>query len=250
MRAKDWDNLAENYHEFVISPFQGGVKNPLLKELKKIKNSKDLVIADIGCGRGEIADFLAKNFKRVFLMDFSPRMIDVAKKNSNNDNIEFFVRDTRKLREFRNKFDVVVSVNAILCPKISDVKNSLRSVFSTLKDEGMFFGVFPSMGSILYQGFLILEEQLKKYNDERKAVAMTKRILERKKYNFINGTYNDDGEVQKFYYDFELMLRLKDAGFKDIKLSKVKYPWNSEISDHEDFPDKPEMWDWFVSARK
>jgi hypothetical protein len=47
----------------------------------------------------------------------------------------------------------------------------------------------------------------------------------------------------------ELRVRLKDAGFKKIVLSKVYYPWGND-SGYVDFPDRPRMWDWFVVAEK
>ena len=250
MKPKDWNLLAENYHKEIISPFQKGVKNSLFKELDKIKDSKNKVIADIGCGRGEILDILASKFKKVYAIDFSPNMIDIAKKLSTRKNIKYIVKDIKNLSEFKNKFDVIVCVNSIMMPKIRNLKMALKSVYSTLKKDGVFLGIFPSMDSILYQGFLILEEQIGKHKDEKRAFRNTKRIFERKKYNFILGTYSDEGNIQKFYYDFELKIRLRDTGFKNIVLSKVLYPWGSEISDFLDFPGKPKMWDWFVIARK
>jgi 2-polyprenyl-3-methyl-5-hydroxy-6-metoxy-1,4-benzoquinol methylase len=250
MRPRDWNLLAKNYHKEIISPFQKGVKNSLFRELEKVKYSRNKIIADIGCGRGEILDILASRFKKVYAIDFSPVMINIAKKLSRRKNIEYVVKDMRHLSAFKNKFDVVVSINSVMMPEIKDVKKALRSIHSSLKKDGIFLGIFPSMDSILYQGFLILEEQIEKYGDEKRAIKNTKRILERKKYNFIKGTYNDEGKIQKFYYDFELKIRLRDVGFRNIVLSKVLYPWGTEISDFIDFPGKPKMWDWFVVARK
>jgi 2-polyprenyl-3-methyl-5-hydroxy-6-metoxy-1,4-benzoquinol methylase len=250
MKPRDWNLLAENYHKEVISPFQKGVKNSLFRELEKIKDSKNKTIADIGCGRGEILDILASKFKKVYAIDFSPVMINIAKKLSKRKNIEYIVKDMRHLFAFKHKFDVVVCVNSIIMSEIRNVKKALKSIYSSLKKDGTFLGIFPSMDSILYQGFLILEEQIEKYGDEKRALRNARRILERKKYNFIKGTYNDEGKIQKFYYDFELKIRLRDTGFKNIILSKVLYPWGAEISDFLDFPGKPKMWDWFVIARK
>ncbi|MBU2634419.1 MAG: class I SAM-dependent methyltransferase [Nanoarchaeota archaeon] len=247
MKSKEWDKIAKNYHEEVISPFQEGVKNPLFNELNKIKNCNNKIIADVGCGRGEILNQLASKFKEVYAIDFSPEMIKIAKENCSKKNVNFFIMDMKNL-DFKNKFDVILSINSLLMPKIVDVKKALNSMYSSLKDKGKFYGVFPSMNAILYQGFLILEDQIKD-NDEEIALKNTKKILERSKYNFVNGTYNDNEEVQKFYYDFEIKLRLKDSGFRNLVLSKVLYPWGVNISDYEDFPGRPEMWDWFVSAR-
>jgi ubiquinone/menaquinone biosynthesis C-methylase UbiE len=250
MESKDWDGLAEKYHEEVISPFQEGVKNPLFKKLESISDAKRKVVADIGCGRGEILDELASRFGKVFAIDFSPKMIRMAKKKSTKDNIEFVTKDMRDLSSFDGTFDVAIAVNSVLFPNIEDVEKSLASIYSTLKDDGVFYGIFPSMGSILYEGMLILEDQINKKGDEDKAMRSASIIIERRKYNFLKGVYEDGDEAQKFYYDFELMMRLNKAGFKDVLLSKVLYPWKEKVSDFPMFSDKPMMWDWFVSARK
>ena len=97
---------------------------------------------------------------------------------------------------------------------------------------------------------LKLNQQKDKYTSQEKALIQTNRILEKKKFDFVLGTYTDDDEVQKFYYEFELRLRLQEAGFKHIQISKVLYPWGKNISGYEDFPGRPLMWDWFVDAEK
>ena len=250
MNKCDWDRRAKNYHDEVISPFQKGVKNPLFNKLKKIKNKRKKIIADIGCGRGEILDYLASSFKKVYAIDFSPEMLRIAERKNSRNNIEFILEDMKKLDKFNDSFDVVVTANSILFPDIKSIKKSLLAINNTMKKGAEFFGIFPSMNSILYQGFLILDDQVNKCNNEKKALARTKRLLERRKYNFVKGIYNDDGCKQKFYYNFELRLRLADAGFKNIRIGKVLYPWNKEISDHILFKGMPKMWDWFVSAKK
>jgi 2-polyprenyl-3-methyl-5-hydroxy-6-metoxy-1,4-benzoquinol methylase len=250
MEPDDWDKLAVKYHEEIISPFQKGVINPLFKELNAVKHPEAKIIADIGCGRGEILDFLASRFKKVYAMDFSPMMIKVARQLSSAKNIIYSVNDMRYLTKFKNKFDIIVCANSILMPKISDVRKSLKSIYSTLKRNGRFYAIFPSMGSIIYQGFLLLERETKRRVSEKRAIDNTKRAMEYKKYNFIKGTFKDGKNTQKFYYDFEISLRLREAGFRDITLSKVLYPWRKDISDFVCFPDKPKMWDIFVTAKK
>lgn len=250
MKPSDWDKLAESYHEEIISPFQKGVANPLFRKLQTIKDRKSKIVADIGCGRGEILDFLASRFKEVYAIDFSPMMIKTAKEVSSSRNIKYFVKDMRNLSQFRRRFDVVICVNSVLMPKVADVRKSLRSIYLTLKENGEFCAIFASMGSILYQGFLIFEREMQRCHDEKRALENAKKILEYRKYNFIKGTFKDGKDTQKFYYDFEIFVRLKDAGFKDINISKVLYPWRKGISDFVCFPDRPKMWDIFVTARK
>ncbi|MFH1623379.1 MAG: class I SAM-dependent methyltransferase [Candidatus Aenigmatarchaeota archaeon] len=250
MRPLEWDRIAEDYHSEVISPFQRGVVNPLFSKLDAVKAAKRKTVADIGCGRGEILDSLAEKFRMVYAIDFSPRMIRFAKRNSSMPNIRFFVTDMRDLSGFGKRFDVAITANSILPPKVRDVERSLKSVHGTLKEGGVFYGIFPSMGSILYQAFLIFDDRVHRADNERKALIATKRLMERRKYNFIKGTFEHEGMAQKLYYDFELKIRLRKAGFKNVTLSKVLYPWDEGISDFVQFPGMPRMWDWFVSARK
>jgi len=250
MDKKDWDKIAEKYHKEVISPFQKGVINPLFKNLDNIKNAKEKVIADIGCGRGEILDILASKFKKVHAIDFSSAMIKIAENKASKENIKYHVRDMKDLEEFENRFDVIISVNSILMPKIKDVKKALRSINSCLKKNGKFFSIFPSMESVLYQAILIFDKETGKGVNEKTALKKARDIFEMKNYDFIKGVYNDEGLLQKFFYYFELKLRLKEAGFKNIKISKVLYPWRKDVSDFVIFPGKPRMWDFFVSAEK
>ena len=250
MNRREWDKRAKNYHEEIISPFQTGVKNPLFKKLKGVRCKRRKVIADIGCGRGEILDLLAADFKKVYAIDFSPEMLRIAERRNTRKNIEFVLEDMKNLDRFEGMFDVVITANSVLFPDIRSIKRSLASINCTMKSGGALFGIFPSMGSILYQGFLIMDEQVRKLNDEERAMTRTKRVLERRKYNFVKGVYDDDGCKQKFYYNFELKARLKNAGFRNVKLSKVLYPWKEGISDYQMFKGRPKMWDWFVAARK
>ncbi len=249
MNASDWDAIAKDYHSCIVSPFQEGVINPLFKKVSEIDTS-NMVAADIGCGCGDALGFLSSKFKKVYAIDYSKAMLSQARKKCNSPNVDFFLKDMKDLSEFESKFDVAVSVNSVLFSNISDLKKALESIRSTMKDDGMFFGIFPSMGSILYQGFLILDDQLSKCGDEQSAEKITKRILEKDRYDFVKGTYDDGDCVQKFYYEFELKIRLQDAGFKNVKLSKVLYPYREDISDFEMFEGRPKMWDWFVTARK
>ncbi|PIN75108.1 hypothetical protein COV18_05135 [Candidatus Woesearchaeota archaeon CG10_big_fil_rev_8_21_14_0_10_37_12] len=250
MKPKDWDKIAKIYHEEIVSPLRKGVNNPLFRKLNKIPDKKNKTIADIGCGRGEILDKLAKQFKHVYAFDFSPEMIKEAKKINSAKNITYGVNSFSQLDKYKQKFDVVLAINSVLGPTITDVKTALEALHSVLKPNGKFFGIFPSMDAVLYQGMLILDSQIAEEKDEQKARKKTKQLLEEKQHDFVKATYTYEGTVQKFYYGFELDVRLKDAGFKNITLSKVYYPWGRDVSGYIAFSGKPKMWDWFVEGTK
>ncbi len=251
MDEKEWDEYAENYHDYIISPFVEEVRNPIFKDLENIKNSSDMVVADLGTGRGDCLPHLAEKFRKVYAIDFSERMLAKAKeKNRKHKNIIFRKADLRNLTELGLNLDVAIAVNSILHPYSADVDKSLLEVYNSLKAQGIFIGIFPAMEAVIYNGMLIYEREMEKTNDEKTALRNAKRIMERKKYNFITSVYEDGTERQKFYYRFELKKRLGEAGFKNIKIKKVLYPWGKCTGDHVDFEGKPEMWDWYVLGKK
>ncbi len=246
IESKNWDAYARKYHKDIVSPFQKGVDNPIFKTIDLIKNKNKLVAADIGCGPGDLLSFLCSKFKIVHALDFSKEMLNIARKRNKKNNIVFEKADMRKLSSLNLKLDVAISVNSIMFVSFEDIDKSLDEIYNSLKNNGIFIGIFPSMEAIIHHAILVYERELKK--DKRNALSRAKKITEIKKYCFVRGIY-DDGEKQKFFYEFELLERLKETGFKDIKISKVIYPWGKQ-GDYENFPGKPEMWDWFVSARK
>lgn len=251
MDKKQWNKYAKDYHSSIISPLKEEVTNPLFNDIKNIHNSKKLTVADLGTGIGDLLPFLSKNFKQVYAMDFSEKMIQKAKeKKSEYKNIKFKQADTRELTKLNLKFDVIIAINSILHPSTKDLKKSFNEIYTSLNKNGIFIGIFPSMESVLYNFTLIYEREYQKYNNEKKALKATKRIGEISKYDFITGIYEDDNEKQKFYYKFELNYRLKQANFKNTRFKKVLYPWGEGIGDYEDFPGMPRMWDWYVIAVK
>lgn len=248
MNEKSWDKIAEEYHEQIISPFQKNVKNPLVGELLKIKDKKNKILGEFGCGRLELGKTLCENFKKICAYDFSQEMIRIAKEKNPYDNLELSLEDMTKIKIFK-KFDVAVSVNSILMPSIKKVRSCFKNIYNSLKNKGTLFLIVPSMESVLYGGFLVLNRESKKKEDSE-AIRDTKRIVEDKKYDYFLGYYRDGKDIQKFFYKHELIYFLEKAGFKNLKIGKVEYPWKKEISDYENFPKEKPLWDWFVRCEK
>ena len=58
-------------------------------------------------------------------------------------------------------------------------------------------------------------------------------------------------EEQKNYYSFEILWRLRKAGFKKIKIKKVLYSWEEFADAGQDyFPEEELPWDWYVICEK
>ena len=252
MEAKDWDKEAKNYFDNITSPFDKNVKNPIYNAIDSI-NGKSKSVIDLGTGIGNLIPILSKNFKDVAALDFSKEMLNKARENNKGlKNVKYFQEDMRNLSKFYNKFDVAASVNSIILPSVKDVNKIIEEIYKTLKEKGTFIGIFPALGSVLYESILTYDKQLEETNDEELARKRTYRVIGKKDYDFLLGMFTNENEgKQKFWYRFEIQYKLKKYGFKNIKFSKVIYPWEiTEDPNLKSLKDKPGFYDWFVIAEK
>ena len=239
---KEWDDTSENYYEEILSPIKNSVENPLLEDLRKVANRKSKKIIEVGCGLGELTKFLSERFEFVTSTDISTKMIEKAKiKNSNFENAEFFVKDTVELN-WKNKFDVAVSVNSIISPEIGKDEKMFKSVFESLKKSGKFFCILPAMEVYIYQAMLLGRTKSRKEVGE---------IINSKEHDFLFGKTKFDYE-QKNYYRFEILWKLKSAGFSNIEIGRVNYSWDEfEKAGQMNFPNEKMLpWDWYIRCRK
>src|SRR5690349_1033039 len=79
--------------------------------LKQISPSGELDALEIGCGTGSFTRLLAQRFRRVVALDLSPRMIEIAREQSQHyPNIDFQVADVMT-REFSpEQFGCIASI--------------------------------------------------------------------------------------------------------------------------------------------
>ena len=247
MAARDWDRIAPDYFGHIVSPLEVGIPRALLRALDGIADAGSKTVADLGCGIGTLLPELAARFGRVLAIDFSSVMLTRARASCRARHVTFHRGDLADLRAFAGRVDVAVAVNSVLTPDAARLDRIFTGLRTVLAPGGVLLSVFPAMEAILYQGFLIHERERRRHAAPR-ARMRTSRILERAKYDFVHGTYRDADHAQKFFYDFELAHRLRRAGFRRIRLSRLPYPWDDGLGGYERFPGEPPMWDWIVRA--
>jgi len=247
MGARDWDRVASDYFAEVVSPLEQGVPRALERALAAVPDPATKTVGDLGCGIGPLLPPLARRFGRVLAIDFSPAMLARARATCRARNVTMHRADLADLRAFAGRLDVAVTVNAVLTPDSARLDRIFDGLRRVLRPGGVFLGVFPAMEAVLYQGFMIHERERRRYTPAR-ARMRTSRILERAKYDFVHGTYCEDTRAQKFFYAFELTYRLRRAGFRQVRLGRVTYPWTDVLGGYERFPGEPPMWDWLVRA--
>jgi len=241
MNSVDWERSATNYYSDVISPIKDTSQDFIFKDLERF-SSKEKSVIDLGCGVGELLPFLSANFKLVYGVDFSKKMIDQSKKKViQMDNVYLFVDDLKKIN-LTEEFDLVVSINSILSPNSNSVNKIINNCYNLTKVGGKFLCVLPSIESYIYQSMIA---------KDYKKVSRKKITDFKQNFDLSNGIINFDGDKQKAFYRFEAIYRLKKAGFKKIKISRLNYSWKSwKDAGQYFFPKEENPWDWYLIAEK
>ncbi len=121
-----WDNIAPEWHEFKEKPTE--------YTLNFLKNSSGKVL-DLGSGSGR---HLTKiNNGKMYLVDFSDKMIELAEKKAKKLKIpaEFFVADMAKLPFENNFFDYTICISALHCLKPSQHQKAINELCRVMKPK-------------------------------------------------------------------------------------------------------------------
>lgn len=117
-------------------------KNAVIEML--LKNQQVKTVLDMTCGTGSQVFYLAERGYEVVGSDFSPALIEMARKKANKagKNITFIDGDVRELQV--GKFDAVITIfNAIGHLTKVDFEKALRNIHANLKEGGIYvFDIF------------------------------------------------------------------------------------------------------------
>lgn len=117
-------------------------KNAFIESLLKAQNVK--TVLDMTCGTGSQVFYLAKRGYEVIGSDFSPALLEQARKKAAAEglNLTFVDGDMRNLK--MGKFDAVITIfNAIGHLSKPDFENALQNIYANLKDGGVYvFDIF------------------------------------------------------------------------------------------------------------
>lgn len=142
------------------------------------------IVADIGCADGWISEKIAPLVKKVYAADLSQKMIDTAKKNSLNHNIEYKVLDICKDSNFNGEsFDHVIIFGLFTC--IEGYKIPLK--------------ILQNINSVINgNGYLFLKDTIKtNKGDDEKLQNENYAAFYREKNNYIKMIMNCNFELIK-----------------------------------------------------
>ncbi|MBE9185389.1 class I SAM-dependent methyltransferase [Microcoleus sp. LEGE 07076] len=100
--------------------------------IKNLSSSKGTAL-DIGCGSGILAFELAKYYDRVVAVDFSAKMLDIARQKRSSPKIEYIQMDASHLAVDR-QFDLIVSDSTF--HHLKHLPSTLQSLKKILNPHG------------------------------------------------------------------------------------------------------------------
>jgi 2-polyprenyl-3-methyl-5-hydroxy-6-metoxy-1,4-benzoquinol methylase len=138
--AREWNEASESWADFVRSGkdyYREEMNNPAA--FRMIGNVKGKHVLDLSCGEGYNTRILAGMGARVVGVDFSKKMIELArqKEREEKQRISYYVSDAADLKEFESEsFDVVTCLMALM--DIQRYEDAVSEVARVLKNNGRF----------------------------------------------------------------------------------------------------------------
>lgn len=121
---------------------------------KIFKYAKKGRILDIGCGTGQIANFLSEKGYQATGIDISPLFIKEAKKSNKS---KFLVMDLEKLKFSDNSFDAIISSETL--EHVLEPEAALKEAIRVLKHSGILILRFPNRQSKLINLMTLLTKK-------------------------------------------------------------------------------------------
>jgi len=130
-----WDRLAGWYDPVTLKLTRDypALVQRIVHDVNGVEN-----VLEVATGTGLVAIELARKAGIVEAVDFSPRMIECAKRKAlenHTENIRFSVQSAYGLGFEDSRFDAAVCSNALHC--MNDPKKALSEIRRVLKDEGL-----------------------------------------------------------------------------------------------------------------
>ena len=112
-------------------------------------NSKTLML-DLGCGPGTFSRLLAQKGFLVHGIDYSPEVIEIAKKRTINEKVNYRVGDIYNLPFPDGFFDAIICLGVF--QTVDNVKQALEEIESKLKPKGLL--VFTALNHFSIFSFI------------------------------------------------------------------------------------------------
>jgi SAM-dependent methyltransferase len=250
MNRAYWNRLAANYSDDVIEITAIDADGVLTRTAERLGGT-DTVAADFGCGVGATTRAFAPFFARVVGIDFSPQLLDEAKRRTSMKNVSYALADLATRRPPDIEVDVGFCVNCLIAPSYDTRFRIARNIARCVRGAVAF--VVPSWESVLrtYQSLIRLD--VADGNERRATVRRVAALAAREVRSLVDGVVEVGGEPTKHYLSDEIAQFLADAGFLIDTIERVEYPWDIDLDFGRPRPKAllgPRTpWDWLLIGR-
>jgi len=250
MDEKFWDAIAGSYESEIFDTLVNDRNGTILKYINRF-GSHETTACDFGCGIGKYLPILAKRFKTVYAIDISGECLKRAQESSSHlDNVVYFKSDLSNPDLKISKVSFAISINMLIMPSVKRRLRILRNLFRSIRKGGYLLLVVPSLESVLYSHFRLLEWNLKTGLRHRSLIPQRLMDNNSSKTSIRTGDLDLDGAQTKHYLKEELVDILSKAGFRIASIDKVEYPWKTEFANPPRWMREPYPWDWLIVCRK
>lgn len=245
---KHWDKIGSGYDDLIFDVFKSD-RNKILPKFFKKHTNKNGIAIDFGCGTGKSFQYISPLFKEILAVDISNELLVQAKKRPFR-NIQFKQLDLTKNKLTLPKADFAFCCNVAMLPEIEKTHAIIRNIQKSLKPGGTAVLVLPSLDSVLYASWRLIEVYKKEGIEIDDIPDSEFDYFKASKRKLVEGIIHIDNVPTKHFMRSELDVVFRDAGFKLTAVEKVEYDWNTELGSPPKWLKDPYPWDWLVECKK
>ena len=250
MGEKYWNTIADNYDRNIFDSLANDRTSVIVNHIDKC-SSPTAIACDFGCGIGKYLTTLGNRFKSVYAIDISKKLLEQAKSSSQKvKNVVYLKGDLASASVDVGEVDFALNVNVLIMASAERRHRILANIFRQIRTHGHLLLVVPSLESGLYAHFRLVEWNRKAGVKRANPTAHRLMGTNSSKLSFRTGVLNLDGVPTKHYLREELIVLLRDVGFRISSIAKVEYPWTSELVSPPRWMKEPYPWDWLVLGQK
>ncbi len=243
-----WNRIGTDYDDEIFDVFRSDRKKILSKYLRKHANPKHRAV-DFGCGTGKAFSLLSPAFKSVTGFDISDELLKVASKRPFK-NIRLNQADLTRNDLHFEPADFLFCCNVIMLPHPEMNRVMLGNVNKALKPGGHALIVLPSLESMFYTGWRLIEWYRREGTALKDIPAEDLSYFSASRSQMVDGIIHIDKVATKHYTEPELRVLISEAGLTALAIDRIEYEWTTEFEEPPEWMKEPYPWDWLIECQK